>query len=378
MQANLSQPSSARARLGASHGYRLEGDTAFLNAELAIDARETDGLALQLWACDAPYQGGPLRGIKVAEAALRGVTERLEANAIAQLPPAQRDYAMVLVLAADGQVHDFSNYPARQLFAGPHLHGSVGYRFEEGDVVLQASVRNPRLVTNLSGTLALELWALPERYEGGALEGTTLAHVELGSLAGQGERLLDLRVARAAAPAGTWQLAMVLREWTEAGYQTRDFCSFPVPYQVEPAVRVVSAPVPVQDTPAPQEAPAAQVAPVVEPAPVVQQAPAAKAAPEPAREPAPVAKPVRAAPAKAAAKLALKSLEASDAKAAPEPGRVSLSKSSAAELAAVPGMNLKLAQAIVRARPFHSLDELTRVRGIGDKLLQKLRAQLTL
>jgi hypothetical protein len=356
--------------LGPNHGYRFEGDQAFLNAELAFDARASsagEGWALQLWACDAPYQGGPLRGIKVAEAALDGATALLEANALAQLPPMQRDYAMVLVLASDGQVHDFSNYPARQTFAGPHLAGSVGYRFEEADVLLRASVRNPRPVTNLSGTLALELWALSEPYQGGALAGTQLAQAQLGTLSGETQSAeLELRAARAQLSAGEWQLALVLREWTGAGYQTRDFCNFPVPYRVESPVRVVSAPVLVRDEPASE--------PVSEP---VSEAPDATAAEAPAlatvEQPVPAPRAEQPPTVQAAArtpepKLALKALDEA---------RVSLATASVQQLAAVRGLNLKLAQAIVRARPFASVDDLTRIRGIGAKMLTQLRAQLT-
>jgi DNA uptake protein ComE-like DNA-binding protein len=413
MQGNVSQLSSGRSQavsLGANHGYRFEGDTAYLNAELAFDARDSvdaESWALQLWACDAPYQGGPLRGIKVAEAALAldGASEHLEANAIAQLPPAQRDYAMVLVLAADGQVHDFSNYAERQSFVVPHLTESVGYRFEDADVVLHASIENPRPSTNLSGTLALELWALAERYQGGPLSGTRMAQVELGSLNGESTReVLELRAPRAQPPVGEWQLALVLREWTESGYQTRDFCSFPVAYRVEPSVRVVSAPVPVPavapeavvapaSAPAPVEEPVSAPEPVRSSPPVLELVRSPAPAPEPERAPEPVstAEPVSAAepkaavsppvraraeepeapPAKEPAKLALKARAA-------EPQRVSISRSSVAELAAVDGLNLKLAQTIVRARPYTSLDDLKRVRGIGDKLLLKLRAQLSL
>jgi competence protein ComEA len=47
-------------------------------------------------------------------------------------------------------------------------------------------------------------------------------------------------------------------------------------------------------------------------------------------------------------------------------------------LAAVPGLSRKLAQEIIKARPYRRLEDLTRVRGIGDKTLRKLRAVLTL
>ncbi|HEY6878463.1 MAG TPA: helix-hairpin-helix domain-containing protein [Polyangiales bacterium] len=357
---------SPSVRLGPNHGYRFEGDKAYLNAELAIAKRDelsAQSWALQLWACEAPYQGGPLRGIKVAEAALSldGEAERLEAGAIAKLPPVQRDYAMVLVLAsgergACDQVHDFSNYPARQVFAGPHLDGSVGYRFDGEQAVLQCGVVNARDASNLSGTLALELWALREPYQGGELLGTCLAHVDLGCLRGQQQHTSEHRAPRNEPASGVWQLTMVLREWTCGGYQTRDYCNFPVPYGVEPsqpAVRIVEPPRAVGVEALPSAAPEALPSAAPEAVP--------SAAPEPARE---------SVPASVQPRLALKVI--------PKGPGVSISHASVQELAAVNGLNAKLAQQIVRARPFASLGDLTRVRGIGDKLLAKLRSELTL
>ena len=56
-------------RIGGKYGYRIEGDTASLNADLAIvdDEAHRTAWALQLWACERPYEGGLLRGTKVAE-----------------------------------------------------------------------------------------------------------------------------------------------------------------------------------------------------------------------------------------------------------------------------------------------------------------------
>lgn len=503
MQATLDQSHSASSdtqnhwvSLGQNHGYRFEGDTAILNAELAIEPlagsherERAEHWALQLWACDAPHQGGPLQGIKVAEAALAlpyaHERDYLETAAFAQLPPAQRAYSMVLVLAsgtggAYDQVHDFSNYPARQEFAAPHLDGSVGYRFEDDAVVLQAEgVRNPRDVDNISGSLSLELWALRAPYVGGAFEGVLLGSAELERLEGQSEtRGIERRVSLAQAPAGEWQLALMLREWTEAaGYLTRDFCNFANAYRVEsthgaepnavqswldvrseepavrneepalrneqpaarsdeaaarseepavrnevaaarnevaaarseepaeptelwaeqPAVSVAAAPAdePVEDAPlaattSESVSAAAPAAPVAEPVAVVR--------PEPAATPSQVASPVVEAPSEAGSKVGKTATSsrkpattaaratpsaskkpAADA-AAPAAGssRVSVQTGSIDDLAAVPGLNKKVAAAIVRARPFASLDDLRRVRGIGDKMLQQLRSALTL
>ena len=60
------------ARLGPNHGYRIDGDIASLHAEIALELENNTQAqwALQLWACDNPFDGGALSGVKIAEAAL--------------------------------------------------------------------------------------------------------------------------------------------------------------------------------------------------------------------------------------------------------------------------------------------------------------------
>ena len=56
----------------------------------------------------------------------------------------------------------------------------------------------------------------------------------------------------------------------------------------------------------------------------------------------------------------------------------SVNTASADELAAIKGLSKTVAKAIVAGRPYASLDELTRAKGMGEKLLAKLRQQLSL
>jgi DNA uptake protein ComE-like DNA-binding protein len=364
---------SQAARLGPNHGYSIDGDVALLHAEVAVpnDPR-SDRIpwALQLWACDAPHSGGPLFGVKVAEAPLRVVPDtpeplRLDTEALATVPGGLRDYSMVLVLASGDQVHDFANYPERQRFVTPHLEGSVGYRLEGDQVVLKAErIRSPRRSDNLSGSLNLELWAVAERYRGGSVTGALLASVELGRLAG--ETSLDAVEQRARfnrPPTGEWHVVLMLREWAgAAGFVTRDYCNFAVPYGSPAAPKPVIAELRAKDhaersvpRSSTQQLGAKSLAPGARPkaaepqasAPVANAAAAAPAQTEPA------------APAAAAT-------------------HVSVLHASVEELSQVKGLNRKLAIEIIKARPFKTLDELVKVRGIGPKLLAALRAHLTL
>jgi DNA uptake protein ComE-like DNA-binding protein len=386
------------AKLGPNHGYRIEGDIASLHAEIALELENNPQAqwALQLWACDTPFNGGALSGVKIAEAALplpgqAPEPQRLDAQAYASLPGGQRDYSMVLVLASGApgafdQIHDFANYPQRQRFIAPHFDGSVSYQVDGEQVVMRAErVRNPRSADNLSGSLALELWALQEEYHGGMFSGLPLAGVAIGRIAGEsGFDAIEQRVTFSAPPVGSWRVVLMLREWVKDGYVTRDYCTFAEPYVVS-APQPVAEPIakqPAQPTAAPAAAkPAAQ--PVVEPV-------AAKPAPAPALPlPAPtntngqaparpvLVQPPPAAPAKERDTLA-GGLSTPVSPAAANDGRISLMHASIEEIAQLKGLTKKIAQEIVKARPFSSLDELVKVRGIGPKLLAKLRSQITL
>lgn len=411
----------AAARLGPNHGYRIEGDIALLHAEVALAERSSAQWALQLWACEQPFDGGTLQGVKVAEAALTddGVqTQHLAAEALASVPGGQRDYSMVLVLAsgANGafdQIHDFANYPARERFITPHLEGSVGYQVEGAEVALRAGgVRNPRRADNLSGSLALELWALPEEYRGGPVfGGTLLASADVGRISGESAvQGFERRVKFEAPRTGRWNVVLMLREWVPGGYVTRDFCTFAEQYVVEAKaetdqkVAAEQKAVPVELEAAPElEAAASKLEAAAtelkaaeldlraaaidfeaeeaeKPAPEVKTALRAVAAPTPVAN----ANGVPAALASAAAKpeVVVPPAEAQPAAAvavAPNAdGRISITTASVEEIAQLKGLTRKVAVEIVKGRPYASIDELTRVRGIGPKLLAKLRGQISL
>jgi DNA uptake protein ComE-like DNA-binding protein len=211
----------------------------------------------------------------------------------------------VLVLAAHTgsdfeDVHDFANYPALQPFVSPRFEGALGYEVVGDEVVLRAArVVNPRPAYNLSGSLALELRALTRASD--SLEGVVLASAPLGRIEGQSALDgIELRAARAPAPAGAGPVALVLVEYSAEGFIARDVFRFP-PAEVED-----SAPPP-----------------------------------------------------------------------PPAPSRTSIQTATVEELAAVPGISRKVAIEIVKARPFRSVDELVKTRGIGDKLLRRLRDRLT-
>ena len=352
---------TGNVRIGSTHAYSFNGDQVRLDAELLADAPASlsgRDWALQLWACAAPFVGHPTAGTLVAQIPLDTlIAEPLQyvgAETPGFPPAGHGSHAMVLVLAAghDGcfdEVHDYANYPLAESFTQPEINGSA--RFELGDKTVTVSadgITNPRAADNLSGTLSLELWALTSPYTGGTPAGVQLAASQLGNLGGQQAwHNINAEHPLAATPAGTWHIALLLREWASTGFVTRDYVNFPLP---------VSWP----------EAETKAVAEVK-----AEASPAATATPSAAPKAAPKAEP------KAAPKTAPNAAKAAKtAKAAPV--GVSVNTASAAELAAIKGLPKAVAAAIVAARPFSSLDELLTLKGIGIKLLDKLKANLSL
>lgn len=346
------------AKLGPNHGYRIEGDTALLHADISldIDPDRQAQWALQLWACDSPFDGGALSGLKIAEAPLplperTAEPKRMDAETFAVVPGGERDYSMVLVLASGApgaftQIHDFANYPARERFIAPHLEGSVGYHIDGDSVTLRAErIRNPRAEGNISGSLILELWALPTPYTGGnGFDGKRLAHADLGRIAGGEALQAEQHVTFSPPSFGEWNVVLMLREWVAGGYVTRDSCTFSELYRVAEA-----APEPIPE-PIPEPTLELPAAPQVTNGAVVYFDRDVSAT-----TPGSIATPLA---------------RAID-------GRVSIMHASVEDLARVKGLTRKIAVEIVKGRPYTSLDELVRVRGIGPKLLVKLRPYLT-
>jgi len=372
------------ARLSEPHGYRFDGDRVHLRARFTVldPAANQRAWALQLWACpSAPASASDLAGQMLAEVALPPMsevadeTEHLDVSAFACPPAGGAEHFLVLVLAAGrpgqfDEVHDVAAYALPQRFLQPRMRGTVGYRIEGNRVHLSVEhIENPRDAANRSGTLALELWALAAPYAGGAFQGTHLAGAVLAPLSGQAEPISSsIELPLSSPPPGEWHFVLMLREWTAAGYVTRDFTNFATP--------VFYAPPPAAMPPK-LEAPIAPTAPPVEPAMPTKTVPA------------PSLKDVAVNSANKEVLAPIKLLGSKDKEKvaiAPAPAKVaagavlsvSVNKAAESELAAVDGLSPKLARAIISKRPLASLDDLKRVKGISAKLLARIRSSLKL
>jgi hypothetical protein len=373
-ETSTQKPALALARLAEPHGYRLEGDNAHLHARFAVLDHIADERtwALQLWACpNQPSSPSDLAGQIVAEVALPAMsevadeTEHVDMSAFLRPPAGRAEHWMALVLASGkpgqfNEIHDLAVYPRRQRFVQPAMRGTISYRIEGTRVHISAEhIENPREAGNRSGSLALELWALAEPYAGGAFQGVPLAGVAIGSLSGQAESpTTTFELPFSPPPTGKWHFVMMLREWTTAGYVTRDFINFNTPFLYRTA----------ELTMAPKDQ-----------SPISAKSLAAKPPePTPPAETASLHEAVRQPSAPKAASDSAKNVPVQTKAAAAAPQPVSVNRAAEAELSNVEGLSPQLARAIIRKRPFSSLEELRRVRGITAKLVSRLAGRLGL
>jgi competence ComEA-like helix-hairpin-helix protein len=378
-QTTLRNSTSAEVRLSQPLGYRFSGDTVHLKARFTVvdPAAHQRSWALQLWACPtAPTSASDLAGTMVAEVSLPPMREvadeieHLEMSALATPPAGGAEHLMALVLAAGGpgdysQIHDIAAFPRSERFVQPQMRGAVAYRIEGGRVHLSAEhIENPRDPANCSGTLVLELWALAAPYKGGNFRGVPLAGIVIGTLAGQTESATtSFELPFSSPPTGQWYFVMMLRESTAAGYVTRDFTNFSRP--------VVYGPSGSATTQTSDEVPASSLAKTN----LTQTAPSNAATAVAVTGSCPDTAP---APPTSAGKRR-NTAEAPITPVVTGADQIlSINTAAAEELAALDGISPKLAQAIIRKRPFSSLDELRRIRGITVKLLTRIRARLRL
>jgi competence ComEA-like helix-hairpin-helix protein len=242
---------------------------------------------------------------------------------------------------------------------------NVGYRIDGDRVHLTFDrIENNRQQAAISGTLSIELWALPEAYQGGLFSGTPLAGTQIGQLSDNcylEACHYDLCFAEPAA--GEWSLCVMLREWNGTAFDTLDYVNFSLPFVVAEPVdeRGMAKPdgqkvIEVDFSRPEKEIPAARTMPAKE---------AVKNKAEPPKKTAQAKAPVVKAPAKPASKKV-------------EVAVVNLNTASLKEIEAVNGLSKKLAKQIVEERPFASIDRLLKVKGMGPKLLAKIKQHVSL
>ena len=286
---------------------------------------------------------------------------------------------------------------------GLNIDGNVGYFIDNDRVIINIDgIRSDRAEGNVSGTLSLELWALNTPYAGQDFEGQALAGTQIGEMLGQHYLAgCEYDLIFSAPGAGQWTLCLMLREWNGEQYETRDYRNFDVPFIVEADLRLVeteqndeASDTNVVDINSKRDAEAlnkeANKKAIIETKTATKSEPV-KTQPksetavkkdvkksEPAEKTSAVKKSAaKKSPVKKSAtvkKTETKKVETKKAAEKTEP--VSVNKASSAELAAVKGLSTKQAEAIVAARPYKSINDVVKAKGMGAKLLEKVRGSL--
>lgn len=224
------------------------------------------------------------------------------------------------------------------------LSGNCGYTMNDDRVVVTVDeIANRRNIGDISGTLSVELWALKQPYAGGSFNGVALAGTSIGQVLGR-HCLADCRydLIFAEPPAGSWFLSLMLREWTEMGYVTRDYVNFALPYVVAAKPRVVRS---TADNVINVSFAGKSCA-----SPLPSEGGVGESSKVDVAEPAPID------PVKSSGRAV-----------------ASLNEATIEEIAAVKGVSKKVAGNLVAARPFKTFDELLQVKGIGKAMVKKLR-----
>ena len=281
---------------------------------------------------------------------------------------------------------------------GLNIDGNVGYFIDNDRVIINIDgIRSDRAEGNVSGTLSLELWALNTPYAGQDFDGQALAGTQIGEMLGQHYLAgCEYDLIFSAPGAGHWTLCLMLREWNGEQYETRDYRNFDVPFIVEADLRLVeteqndeATDTNVVDINSKRDAEAlnkeankkvtSEAKTAAKSEPVKAQPKAETAVKKDVKKSEPVAKTSvvkKPSAKKASVKKSATVKKTETKKAAEKTQPVSVNKASAADLAAVKGLSTKQAEAIVAARPYKSINDVVKAKGMGAKLLEKVRGSL--
>ncbi len=384
--------------IGKNYAYTFSGNDVLLEADLIVDTTNPHAVTVQLWACASPYVGGVLQGVKVAEVSCGVLSEnkKLSESVPAYAPAGQGSYFMVLVLMSKPTnqpetVIGYANFAQPQTFLLPRMTGKItcDIQQEAAEVRIDA-IENPRASTNLSGTLALELWSLSQQYSGASFNGVKQGGVLLGTLLGQNSWLNNvIHIHLASKPIVGEYVVLMLREWVGNGYITRDYYHLeqqetsqniepvsesvvtivakteqPVMDWIEKVESVVEAVTPFVESVA--QTMSSVVAAIVDVAEQLIEEVEKNSEPELAQQDVEVAKPAK--------KISSRVL-----KSKVEPKAVlSLNGVTEEQLTAVKGVSKAVAATLVTCRPYAKWDEVASVKGVGGKLLIKLKANFAL
>ena len=213
-------------------------------------------------------------------------------------------------------------------------------RIGQQTLITIEEIANQRDTGNLSGTLAIELWALNKPYQGGEFDGQLLAATTIGEIRGQHHLPRCRYQLNYSEPTTEYsEICLMLREWQgDTGFVTKDFVVMAADTTADKAVEE-----PLEES---EEKPLASHLPAadqpVDDEPVgsssgEQQPPKSKA-------------------------------ETND--------KVSINSGSYEELHGIKGVNKKLAQKIIAGRPYRKKKALLQLPSVTKKKFKKIKPLL--
>lgn len=219
------------------------------------------------------------------------------------------------------------------------LNGNNGYVFNRHNATLHADhISSPG---NFSGELYLQLWALDAQFDGVQLRGQRIATLELGQLF-SGNAFTDVmgEVPVQVPADGEYHIVLALVEQQNGIDYIHDWRGY--------ACTEVFSAAPQIDSPVTPAAPVGTVtAEDVAEAVAALEAPSAKTKPKRAK----VAKPAK-------------------------DSRLNVNTAKESAIASLNGVTKPVAKHIINNRPYKRLEDLLEVKGIGKKVLEKLKSQI--
>ncbi len=233
----------ADAKFGGSTGYQvLNGGTQILmradHIQNPSSENATGTLLVKVWAFDAPYSGsGAINGTLLGSYKLAGLGPGQHYDAFNQTvamtaPPASRSYIICLTLSEYRKdayyTVDHRNMP-QPASLGPvkmfKLDGPWTWQtsYEGGTIDISVAKISHHRATK-TGSLHLEVWATPQPFQGGALNGFRIGTVSKKALeAGMVYNNVQNTEKFIPPPNGTYFVNLVLSEYDGSKYVIRDY-----------------------------------------------------------------------------------------------------------------------------------------------------------
>ena len=199
----------------------------------------TGTIQVRLWATDAPYKGGSIRGKVLGEFKLEGLNPGAYYSPVsktlrADLPATKKHYFVTLTVSefqSDGYaITDYRTFE-KQALIGPvdlfSLSGPWSYRYSTEAGTLDISVAKiSHTRTANTGTLKLAVWATNTPYKGGGIDGYQLGSVTKTALKpGYSYSAVKNTATFKKPPPGSYYLTLVLSEYNGSEYRIVDHLS---------------------------------------------------------------------------------------------------------------------------------------------------------